>query len=136
MITLEQIQKLVGQFKKAVEIIDQLKRENGALRGKLGEYEKRISELEILIARFKDDQREIEEKILHALAQLDHIEYEIAEKEKTSPEKKIEEPAPKPAEPEEKAPVLEATPPETLLDSDIPDEEKPKGKDSVELDIF
>ena len=136
MITLEQIQKLDGKVKKAVEIIDQLKRENGALRGKLGEYEKRISELEILIARFKDDQREIEEKILHALSQLDHIEYEIAEREKTSPEKKPEETTQKPPEKEENTPTLEETATETVNDSDIPDEEKPKGKDSVELDIF
>ena len=136
MITLEQIQKLDGKVKKAVEIIDQLKRENGALRGKLGEYEKRISELEILIARFKDDQREIEEKILHALAQLDHIEYEIAEREKTSPEKKPEEPTQKPADLEDNNPILEEAATEAIQNSDVPDEEKPKGKDSVELDIF
>ena len=135
MITLEQIQRLDGKVKKAVEIIDHLKRENQSLRGELGEYEKRISELEILIEHFKDDQKEIEEKILHALSQLDHIEYEITERGRVLPEEK-KEPVISETHESESGPTSPPLSSSTDEDSDPSEPEDGGGKDSIELDIF
>lgn len=77
MITIEQIQELDQKVQAAVQRISTLKGENTSLQSKLGEYEKRIAELEILIDRFKQDQSEIENGIIRALEQLDHLEDSI-----------------------------------------------------------
>jgi septal ring factor EnvC (AmiA/AmiB activator) len=76
MITLEQIQKLDAQVKKAVSRIEELKTENSGLKKKLDDYQKRIEELEILISDFKRDQGEIEQGIINALSQLEKLDAE------------------------------------------------------------
>jgi FtsZ-binding cell division protein ZapB len=76
MITLEQIQKLDAQVKKAVSRIEELKTENNGLKKKLDDYQKRIEELEILISDFKRDQGEIEQGIINALSQLEKLDAE------------------------------------------------------------
>lgn len=127
MITLEQIQRLDIKVKRAVDTIENLKKENSSLRDTLGQYEKRISELEILISRFKDDQQEIENKILHALSQLDRIEDEI-----TAPNKADIEETRSP-QPEAADSSVPGSISETDTDKDL---EPPKENKSVELDIF
>ncbi len=77
MITLEQIQELDQKVQMAVNRISTLKSENSGLKTKLDEYQKRIGELEVLIERFKQDQSAIENGIIHALEQLDHLEDSI-----------------------------------------------------------
>jgi DNA repair ATPase RecN len=74
MITVEQIKNLDNKVQAAVNRISTLKGENASLKGKLDEYQKRIGELEVMIERFKKDQQEIEDGILRALEQLDHLE--------------------------------------------------------------
>ena len=85
MISLEQIQLLDQKVKKAVDLIDHLKKENSSLRGKLGEYEKRIGEMEQLFTQLRSDQEAIEEKIRHALSQLDRVEEEMSGRKETAP---------------------------------------------------
>lgn len=74
MVTLEQIRQLDAKVAKAVELISQLRRENQALTEKLGTYQQRIDELEVLISDFKKSQGEIENGIIHALEELDKLE--------------------------------------------------------------
>ena len=78
MITLEQIRRLDEKVQQAVQFIQTLKSENESLRGRLSEYEGRISELEVLITRFREDQGEIEQGIVRALQHLDELEDTIS----------------------------------------------------------
>ncbi|MBN2509305.1 MAG: cell division protein ZapB [Spirochaetales bacterium] len=92
MITLDQIRTLDTKVQKAVEEIESLRDENSRLRQKLSAYEKKISELEVLIDSFKNDQGEIEEGIQKALTRLDILSSQTAagtkaaEREEKSPE--------------------------------------------------
>lgn len=79
MISLEQIRQLDKKVAAAVQLIDELRRENNSLKEKLGTYQKRIDELEILISQFKEDQGEIEEGIVHALQQLEDLGFNSGE---------------------------------------------------------
>ena len=74
MITIDQIQNLDRKVQSAIALISSLKAENTSLKGKLDMYQKRISELEVLVENFKKDQVEIEQGIVRALAQLDQLE--------------------------------------------------------------
>ena len=80
MITLDQIRKLDDKVQAAVRRIRELKTENGALEKRLGQYERRIEELEVLIKTFKEDQAEIEKGIVNALSQLDHLEDDLSDR--------------------------------------------------------
>ena len=128
MITIEQIQKLDKKVQAAVSRITALQNDNATLREKLDAYQKRISELEVMIERFKKDQTEIESGIIRALEQLDHLEdsmegEEPAEEEAMTPssvsvEKKVDSPDP---------PVVETAPSE---------EDASENPEESELDIF
>ncbi|MDR2434412.1 MAG: cell division protein ZapB [Treponema sp.] len=74
MISLEQVNLLETRVAKAIEYVERTSGENAALRVKLGSYQKRIDELEVLIARFKEDQARIEDGILAALDRLNQFE--------------------------------------------------------------
>ena len=74
MITIEQIKKLDQKVQAAVNRISALTSENATLQDNLQSYQKRISELEVLIERFKKDQSEIENGNIRALEQLDQLE--------------------------------------------------------------
>ena len=74
MISLDQIHTLDEKVKKAVEVINQLRQENLALKERLQDYQTRIEDLEKLIETFKNDQGMIEEGILNAIEQLDNLE--------------------------------------------------------------
>lgn len=78
MITLEHIRKLDQKVSAAITTISALRGENEALKEKLGDYEKRIQELEKLVDEFKEDQSEIEQGILNALSQLDKLEDDMS----------------------------------------------------------
>ncbi len=74
MVSLEQIRKLEARVSQAVSTILELREENSNLRQKLEKYQEKIDQLELLIAQYRDSQKEIEEGILNALRQLDHLE--------------------------------------------------------------
>lgn len=74
MISLQQIRTLEAKVQRAVTFIDELKRENETMKGKLESYQSRIDELEILILEYKEDQQEIEQGIINALGHLDRLE--------------------------------------------------------------
>ena len=56
MITLDQIKQLDHKVRKAIDKINTLNSENNMLQEKLGNYQLRIEELEVLIDTFKEDQ--------------------------------------------------------------------------------
>ncbi len=91
MITLDQIKELDIKVQKALNLISSLREENNSLKAKLGKYQKRIEEMETLITEFKNDQDEIEQGIMNALAKLDQLEEDITIDE-ASEEKETEEP--------------------------------------------
>ena len=74
MVSVEQIRLLEKKVRRAVEQISSLKKENQSLKERLGEYEGRINELQLLIESFKQDQGEIEQGILSALDELNRLE--------------------------------------------------------------
>jgi len=73
-ITLEQVKLLESKINRTIDFIGKLSGENTALKGKLDAYQKRITELEVLIKRFKNDQSRIEDTILSALDRLNKFE--------------------------------------------------------------
>lgn len=79
MISLEQIQKLEARVHAAVGRIKQLTEENTGLSEKLDSYERRVNELQELVAAFKSDQDAIERGIVAALAHLDELEDTVSE---------------------------------------------------------
>jgi FtsZ-binding cell division protein ZapB len=81
MINLEQVKLLEAKVTKAIDFVERLAKENIVLRrqeselqARLGSYQKRIDELEVLVVGFKDDQGRIEEGILAALDRLSQFE--------------------------------------------------------------
>ena len=86
MITLDQIRTLDSKVQQAVEEIESLRGENSRLREKLTAYEKKVSELEVLIDGFKNDQGEIEEGIQKALLRLDVLSSQNGESAPTKSE--------------------------------------------------
>ena len=123
MITLEHIRKLDQKVSAAVTTISDLRGENEALKEKLGDYEKRVQELEKLVDEFKEDQSEIEQGILNALSQLDKLEDDMS-----SPGQ----PAIETAAPQAEAPPAEDEQAEPEVDLDTDESED----SSSELDIF
>jgi chromosome segregation ATPase len=85
MVSLEQVKLLESKVIRAIEYVDQVTEENSLLREKLGSYQKRIDELEVLVQRFKEDQGRIEEGITSALNRLS--QFEIDMKKSLTPEK-------------------------------------------------
>jgi hypothetical protein len=88
MVTIEQVELLEIKVSKAIEYVRRLAAENERLRGetarfssennllytKLDSYQTRISELEVLLQGFKQDQERIEQGIISALDRLNHFE--------------------------------------------------------------
>jgi FtsZ-binding cell division protein ZapB len=81
MLNLEQVKLLEAKVAKAIDYVERLVKENAALhrqeaelQTKMGAYQKRIDELEVLVTGFKDDQDRIEEGILSALDRLSQFE--------------------------------------------------------------
>jgi chromosome segregation ATPase len=74
MITLEQVRLLDQKVNQAVELISSLKSENQMLKDKLESYQKKISELEVLLSGLKEDQSEVEVGFRKALDTLSALE--------------------------------------------------------------
>ena len=74
MVTLEQVKLLESKVATALEFVGQVTGEHTLLKEKLDIYQKRISELEILIQTFREEQGRIEEGILNALDRLNQFE--------------------------------------------------------------
>ena len=143
MITLEQIQKLDAQVKKAVSRIEELKTENNGLKKKLDDYQKRIEELEILISDFKRDQGEIEQGIINALSQLEKLDTEAGGETleaQASYDELAEEQSPRAPEavgfnPSGEQPEEENASESEAAENEVENEEEPPDSTS-ELDIF
>jgi len=138
MVSLEQIRKLEARVSQAVSTILELREENSTLRQKLEKYQEKIDQLELLIAQYRDSQKEIEEGILNALRQLDHLEDDALKASSSSPASIPQEPLTeqsvaediegKPVIPEEEG----AEPESTAAEQEGSAQEKKSG----ELDIF
>jgi chromosome segregation ATPase len=117
MVTLEQVKLLESKVAKALEFVGQvsgentlLKDENILLKEKLDTYQKRIDELEVLIANFREEQGRIEEGILNALDRLN--QFEDAIQKSLSGDKR-----PSPAEPKKPAAVPSQTPEDAFMEA-------------------
>lgn len=71
---MEQVQLLDQKIKQAVRLIQQLREENQHLKDKLGEYERRVKDLEDMLVGLRSTQKALEDGVLHALAELDRIQ--------------------------------------------------------------
>jgi chromosome segregation ATPase len=131
MITLEQVRLLDQKVNQAVELISSLKSENRMLKDKLESYQKKISELEVLLSGLKEDQSEVELGFRKALDTLSALEKTGESAEPSSEEEKVFETESDSTEEE----------PETYEGSDLDEEEssetdtEPESEDA-ELDIF
>ena len=142
MITLEQVQLLETRVSKAVEYVQKITDENAALvsqrkelQEKIEAHQKRISELEVLVLRFKEDQGRIEAGIIAALDRLSQFEeaFENSLKEKTTVKKPAAgKSAEKPIEPVSGEVFFEIPTPETAGEAAADDDSSSEG----ELDIF
>lgn len=128
MINLEQVKLLESKVAKAIDYIERLTAENASLQQKetelqsrLGSYQKRIDELEILIMRFKEDHGQIESGILAALEKLNQFEEAMDKSIKPGKEKPAAKEAPHPHAPKApKQPAQQAGSPKN--DSDDGDD--------------
>jgi TolA-binding protein len=84
MINLEQVKLLETKVAKAAGYVERLVRENAALsqkeselQARLDSNQARIDELEVLLTRFKEEQRQIEEGILSALEKISQFEKQM-----------------------------------------------------------
>jgi len=136
MVSLEQIKLLDTRVTKTIDYVKNVTDENKRLKEKLDSYQVRIDELEVLVLKFKEDQKVIEDGILSALDRLNQFEDAVGNvlsMENKPPAASAQETAiqDKPKE-EKKASVL-LTVPEP--DDPEPDEDE-KSSDAGELDIF
>lgn len=95
MIRVEQIRLLESKVQKAVSLLSSLQDENSLLKTRLGEYEKRVDDLEYLLEEFKEEQQEIEQGIISALNKLETLETaakqsQVAPQENHKPKKDSE----------------------------------------------
>jgi chromosome segregation ATPase len=143
MLSLDQVRSLEARVEKALAYIDELTDENAGLRERLGGYEMRIKDLEILVRDFQQDQGRIEEGILSALEKLHAFEDSASPKAESEGSVKkapsqAKKDAPKPQEtvkPAEDA--IEIDESDEIIEEEeeidpSPGERKPSG----ELDIF
>ena len=140
MITIEQIQELDQKVQAAVNRISTLGSENTSLQSKLDEYEKRIAELEVLIDRFKQDQSEIENGIIRALEQLDHLEDSIDDSSAADSNDQVSETSPEDATAQEQPGTDESVDEQPQADvsqaDDTSETDSTTEQDENELDIF
>lgn len=92
MVSLEQIHKLEERVSQAVSTILKLREENSTLRQKLEKCQEKIDQFELLIAQYRDSQKEIEEGILNTLRQLDHLEDDALKASSSTPSSIAQEP--------------------------------------------
>jgi hypothetical protein len=146
MVSLEQVKLLETKVAKAVEYVERVTGENAALlqkeaamlqkeaelRAKLASYQKRIDELEVLVARFKEEQSRIEDGILSALDRLNQFEDAI-EKSLSGKQSKSSDSKAAPAQPPKGTPAKEAPgakPPPAPKETSSPKETPPAPKET------
>jgi chromosome segregation ATPase len=129
MISLEQVKLLDSKVARTIDYLKKVIDENRQLKEKLSSYQKRIDELDVLVAQFRQDQNRIEDGILSALDRLN--QFEGAVESLLSAEAKHQ----PPAAAEGKLQPPPAT--ETLQSpAKLPDGPVITEEDSRELDIF
>ena len=148
MASLETVKLLETKVTQTIDYIKKVTGENLQLKEKLSSYQKRITDLEVLLQQFKENQSRIEDGILSALDRLN--QFEDALESKLSMESKLStdsKPAPESKLPAESKPV-ETKPekkptggpiiaPEPSPKPPSPIEEEPDSdSEHVELDIF
>jgi hypothetical protein len=135
MITLEQVRLLDRKVNQAVELISALKSENQMLNDKLESYQKKISELEVLLSGLKEDQSEVELGFRKALDTLSGIE-KSEEKDEAAPAS--EENLQSASAPSEDDPVKAEASDTEDEDDDIEalEDETESESEDAELDIF
>ena len=74
MISLEQVRLLESKVTKTIDYVKKVTEENTRLKEKLDSNQKRIDELEVLIQRFRDEQKQIEDRIVSILDRLNQFE--------------------------------------------------------------
>ncbi len=137
MISLEQIQTLDEKVKKAIGTISDLRAENGTLKEKLNRYQGRIEELEQLIEDFKRDQGAIEQGILDAIDQLDHLEPPAASsKGEVQPSGTADASETDTSVTKEANPISEKPQVPPAMKGSSEEEESPDDQETNELDIF
>ncbi len=80
MLSIDQVKLLESKVAGAIELIKNLSDEKDLLKKDLEAKDKRIAELETLLLNFKEDQSQIEEKVINALNQLSAFEDSVYEK--------------------------------------------------------
>ena len=119
MVSLEQVKLLESKVTKAIDYVKKVTEENTTLKGKLDSYQSRISELEVIVQQFKEEQSRIETGILSALDRLNQFEDALERKLSTDPS---------PIEPE----ITSSSAEEPEIPASSSKEPEPK----EELDIF
>ena len=99
MLNLEQVKLLETKVANTIEYVQRVTGENAALRKKLETNQKRIDELEVLVARFNEEQGRIEDGILSALDRLNQFEDAIEKSLAARKEAKAPAAAPKKEKP-------------------------------------
>ena len=74
MLSLEQVRLLETKVTNTIEYVKKVTGENVTLKERLGSYQKRIEELEVIVQQFKENQGRIEDGILSALDRLNQFE--------------------------------------------------------------
>ena len=129
MIQLHHIKELEKKIETAISTIRALRGENGELKVKLDSYQKRISELEVSVSKFKEDQSAIEKGILQALKQLDELEDIVTTENET------ENHAPD-TPPSVESPIVESPLIEPAVSDDVETDSEQSENGDAELDIF
>ncbi len=84
MLNIDQVKLLETKVAGAVELIKNLSNEKETLKKEVELRDAKISELEALLANFKEDQTQIEEKVISALNQLSAFEDSVYENKSAS----------------------------------------------------
>jgi hypothetical protein len=138
MVSIEQVRLLESRVIKAISYVDQVNEENALLKSKLGDCQKRVEELEVLIQRFREDQGKIEEGIISALNRLNKFEDDMggsgAKAEVHAAPQRAAAPVSAAAH-EEKHAAFEA-PIEPEFDEDAAPEDEPEKDSFPDLGIF
>ena len=154
MASLETVKLLESKVTQTIEYVKKVTGENLQLKEKLSSYQKRITDLEVLLQQFKENQSRIEDGILSALDRLNQFEDALESKLSADPVKPAgsggvtenkspteskaptESKVPTESKPEKKSPGPIIAP-ETPSKPPLPiEEEKDSDPEHVELDIF
>ena len=135
MVSLEQVRLLESKVTNVIAHVKNVTEENSKLKEKLGSYQKRIEDLEVLVQQFRENQSRIEDGILSALDRLNQFEDALESKLSIESKPSVELPSIE-SKPESKPPVKSEPPRETKTPDKAVDEGKTSDTAKKELDIF